>query len=76
MRREYDSFAGMGIWAGNQMLDYAYPFILQTDRDFFKFSELLLQNLCLTISKRAPMSSPSSSLLTGNETERKRHSSC
>lgn len=74
MRRQYDSVAGLGIWAGNQMLDYAYPFIPQTDRDFFKFSELLLQNLCLTISKCAPMSSPSSSLLTGNETERKRRS--
>lgn len=48
-------FPGMGIWAGDQTVNYAYPFILQTDRDFFKFLELLLQNLCLTISKCAQM---------------------
>lgn len=76
MWEEYDCVAGMGIWAVDQMVNYAYPFILQTDRDFFKFPELLLQNLRLTISKHAPICSPSSSLLTGNETEVKRSSSC
>lgn len=48
-------FAGMGIWAGDQTVNCAYPFILQTDRDFFKFLELLLEDLCLTISKHAQM---------------------
>lgn len=72
----YDRIAGAGAGAGDQTVNNACSFILKTDGDFFKFRELLLQNLHLTNFKHAPMRSPSSSLLTGNETEIKRHSSC